>query len=267
MFIILILLSVIMSTIMYLYLIYKTKISSKFLLIDNIIVIAFSLLLIALSYYILNIKNIFLSIVILGMLIVSLGFGLTMIRFWRTPKRKVRAKDNELISPADGNIIYIKKIEKHEIPISIKKGVEVKLEELTKTEIITGPCWLIGINMTPFDVHKNCSPISGEVIFNEHFNGKFLSLKDPNAITQNERQTIIVKNDSLMVGMVQTASRLVKRIDSYVKVGDHINKGDWYGMIRFGSQVDLIIPDDYNVNVNLKEQVYAAKTIIAKKDI
>ncbi|MBI9054688.1 MAG: phosphatidylserine decarboxylase family protein [Bacteroidales bacterium] len=258
--------TVIISTIMYLYLIHKTKINKKFLFIDNIIVITFSFALTFILYLSTKFNYSVLYFLIAGLLVITDGFALTMIRFWRTPNRKLKAKENELISPADGNIIYIKRIEKGETPISIKNGLSITLNELTKTTLLNSPCWLIGINMTPFDVHKNCSPIEGEVILNEHFDGKFLSLKNTDALTQNERQTIVIKNNVSKIGIVQTASRLVRRIDSYVKKGDIIKKGEWYGMIRFGSQVDLIIPIDYTVNVNLKQQVYAVKTIIAFKN-
>jgi len=188
-----------------------------------------------------------------------------MLRFWHTPRRKITSNDGEIVSPADGNIIYIKKIEKNGIPISVKGKTFSKLEELTKTDILNVPCWLIGINMTPFDVHKNCAPIDGEVIINDHFDGKFLSLKDPSALSDNERNTYIIKKNDLQIGIVQIASKRVRRIDSYVRVGEQVKKGDWLGMIRFGSQVDLILPLSYKVQVNLKQQVYAGTTVLAKK--
>ena len=67
----------------------------------------------------------------------------------------------------------------------------------------------------------------------------------------------------MTVGIVQTASKLVRRIDSYVNEGDAITRGTWFGMIRFGSQVDLIIPATCEVAVNLGDQIYAMKTVIA----
>ena len=117
--------------------------------------------------------------------------------------------------------------------------------------------------MTPFDVHKNCSPIAGKIILNKHIPGKFLSLKEPKAIIENERNTLVIKNDHITIGIVQTASKLVRRIDSYVKQGDEIKRGEWFGMIRFGSQVDLIIPATCKVNVEIGQQIYAKSSIIA----
>lgn len=188
-----------------------------------------------------------------------------MIRFWRTPIRKINSVEHDIVSPADGNIIYVKKIENNEIPISIKGKSLSKLSELTKTDLLKTPCWLIGINMTPFDVHKNCSPIDGIIILNEHFDGKFLSLKDPISISDNERNTYVINNGELKVGVVQIASKRVRRIDTYVKVGEKVKKGDWLGMIRFGSQVDVILPYQSSIKISYGEQVYAGISIIATK--
>jgi phosphatidylserine decarboxylase len=256
---------VIISTLWYLYLHKKTRISLKFLYIDNVAVIVPSLIL---SIYLegINQIHIILLIIINFILIFGLSFTFTMIRFWRTPKRKIIAKDGEIVSPADGNVLYIKKIEKGEVPISIKKGLEASIEEIAQTDLLNQGSWLVGINMTPFDVHKNCAPIDGEVILNKHINGEFLSLKEPKALIRNERNTLVLKtDDNEFFGIIQTSSKLVKRIDSYIKVGQKIKQGDWFGMIRFGSQVDVIIPGNYTVSLEIGQQTYAGKTIIAVK--
>ncbi|MBN2350321.1 MAG: phosphatidylserine decarboxylase family protein [Bacteroidales bacterium] len=253
------------SSLWYYYLHKKTHISISFLYKDNLIVIGVVCLLTLCGYFIFDQKiyswAISLLLIPAGVLIFS--FTLTMIRFWRTPKRKITALEHEIVSPADGNIIYIKRIKKGETPVSIKKGTLASLEELTKTPILQSPCWLIGINMTPFDVHKNCAPVSGKIVLNTLTPGAFMSLKDFDALTKNERNTLVIQNNKITVGVVQTASRLVRRIVSYVSEGKDIKKGEWFGMIRFGSQVDLIIPDSCTINVSLKEQVYAGKTIMA----
>jgi phosphatidylserine decarboxylase len=262
--ILLLIVSIVASTVLYYYLHYKTRISLKYLFQDNVVVILLSFLLSYLllralpaSWYILA------FIVNLG-LVGAIAFGITMIRFWRTPIRRCEAPAEHIISPADGNVIYVEKIEAGQVPISVKGHTLAKLEELTKTNILDGPCWLIGINMTPFDVHKNCAPVPGKVVLNRHFDGKFLSLKEPDALKENERQTIVFDNNGMKVGIVQTASKLVRRIDTYVKEGDMLKRGDWVGMIRFGSQVDVIIPRKYNVKVKLKDQIYAGESVIAE---
>ena len=92
--------------------------------------------------------------------------------------------------------------------------------------------------------------------------GKILSLKDFNSDKDNERNTIVIDNNKISVGVVQIASRLVRRIDTYIKEGNFIKKGSWFGMIRFGSQVDLIIPASVKLEIKTQQQVYAGKTIV-----
>jgi phosphatidylserine decarboxylase len=173
-------------------------------------------------------------------------------------------KSDGIVSPADGKIIYIKRIDSGEIPISVKNGRKATLSEFANTGILDYPCWLIGINMTPFDVHRNCAPVDGRIILNRHYDGEFLSLKHQDALARNERNTIVIENPKGKIGVVQTASRLVRRIVTYKSEGESVSKGEWFGMIKFGSQVDLIIPAYCKVNVNLKQQVYAMNTLMAE---
>lgn len=255
----------VVSTLLYLYLHKKTRISLNYLLTDNVGVIVLSALLAWGLSLLLPTNWQWVSFVLNPGFVVGIAFGFTMIRFWRTPKRKIKAAAGEVVCPADGNVIYITKVEAGEVPVTIKGNRYSRLEELTKTDLLDKPCWLVGINMTPFDVHKNCAPIDGKIILNQHYDGKFLSLKEANALSENERNTYVIGNDDVKIGIVQIASRLVRRIDSYVKEGAGVKTGDWLGMIRFGSQVDVILPLDYEINVALEEQTYAGTTILAKK--
>ena len=261
--IILIIESLIVSTLLYLYLHKKTRISKKYIYIDNVGVIILSVLISVLLSGLLTDQVRPVIYIINLILIVGIAFLFTMIRFWRTPKRVSLAKETEIVSPADGNVIYIKKIDKGDVPISIKNKRISKLDELTKTELLETPCWLIGINMTPFDVHKNCAPVEGKIMLQKHFIGKFLSLKENKALTENERNTFVIKNNKIIIGVVQIASRLVRKIDVYKKEGVQVKRGDWIGMIRFGSQVDVILPVSCDIKIKEKDQLYAGKTIIA----
>lgn len=83
-------------------------------------------------------------------------------------------------------------------------------------------------------------------------------------MTENERHTYVIKNEMCQVGVIQIASKRVKRIDSYVNQGDLVKQGEWLGMIRFGSQVDVFLPIEARIKVDLKQQTYAAKTILAE---
>jgi len=251
--------SFIVSTLLYYYLHKKTRIHLKYLYIDNVAVGFFAFLV---SYNVFGQNLLYFAVNIL--LVVLFAFIITMVRFWRTPKRSVNAKDNEIVSPADGNVIYIKNIDSSDTPVSIKHKTISKLHEITKTNLLNAPCWLIGINMTPFDVHKNCAPIKGKILLNYHVNGKYLSLKNPAALSENERNTYVIQNESIQIGVVQIASKSVRRIVSYVDTHEIVNKGQWLGMIRFGSQVDVIIPKSSKLRISVGQQVYAIKTIIAE---
>ena len=261
-FFILLIEALIISTLLFLYLNYKAKVELKYLFIDNIIVA----LVAAATTNLFNnsyLDNLFYAIVLNMVMVPVMLILITLIRFYRVPFRKTNAKADDIISPADGNIIYIKRVEAGDVPITIKNGEISKLEELTNTDILNTPCWLIGINMTPFDVHKNAAPISGKIVLNKHFDGKYLSLKEAKAEIENERNTLVIDNGKFKVGIVQIASKKVRRIVTYYKEGEDIKRGEWFGIIKFGSQVDVIIPVNYQVNINLKDQVYAGKTIIA----
>lgn len=253
-----------LSTIWYAYLHKKTHISLRFLYKDNLLNISICcVLVLTLSQFV----SLWIAGV-LGIIAVFVCFSiLFLIRFYRIPfmrGRKVHSSEDELLSPADGNVIYIKRVEGGEVPCAVKNCRTATLNEVMQTGIINNPVWMIGINMTPFDVHRNASPLSGTIVLNHHINGQFASLKDKNALGINERNTMVINHNGHLVGIIQTASRLVRRIVTYKKEGEIISKGEWLGMIRFGSQVDLIIPAEWEVNVKLGEQVYTKETIIAR---
>jgi phosphatidylserine decarboxylase len=138
------------------------------------------------------------------------------------------------------------------------------LDELAGTELAAQPVWHIGISMVLTDVHVNRAPIGGTIRFVKHRRGKFLSLRDPRAASINERQTVIIGDGNTEVALVQIASRLVRQIVSFVRQGDTVAGGDRIGMIRFGSQVDVIIPLAVasECNIDVGQRVVAGETII-----
>lgn len=251
------------SIFLYCFLHKKTHISLKYLYKDNLLNIALSSLL---AGYVANKELLPLWMILVAILFIvpATCVLISTLRFYRIPLRRTSMEADGIVSPADGNIIYIKKLESGQVPISVKNGKAVTLNEFANTGILDGSCWLIGINMTPFDVHRNCAPVDGHLILNKHFDGEYLSLKYKDALARNERNTIVIESPNGKVGVVQTASRLVRRIVTYKSEGDQLVKGEWFGMIKFGSQVDLIIPSTCKLEINLKQQVYAKKTIIAK---
>jgi phosphatidylserine decarboxylase len=218
-----------------------------------------------LSIFLLNPSGNWYRNMILAALIVILSAILVICwSFYRDPNRNYKGRENIILSPADGKIIYIRKIEKGIIPVSIKGKSGIYLHEISKTDLIKEDCWLIGINMSILDVHVNRAPMQGEIIMAKHQSGKFLSLKLPESDVQNERYIVIIKNNKFLVGVIQIASRGVRRIKSFVKQGQNVNRGQRIGKIILGSQVDIILPIGVKPLIKEGLHVYAGLTPMAE---
>jgi len=263
--ILIILSSFLYSTAAFIFWVSKGGFNKKFLYTDNI------LLGIAISVFsILLYKSTAVSLP-LQLLIFSPGIGfclfviLFIYRFFRNPARTITSNPDEFVSPADGRIIYIKELEKGQIPVSVKKHRLANIEEITKTRIPEQPCYLIGIAMTLFDVHMNRAPISGKVILVKHTPGEYLGLNKPESTILNERNTIVIqREDGIMAAVVQIAARYVRRCIVSVSEGETVAHGSIIGRIRWGSQADLIIPRNCDIMVREGQQVYAGETVIAR---
>lgn len=196
----------------------------------------------------------------------SAFLGLLAWLFYRDPDR-VSPRDPRLIlSPADGQVIYIRKVTPSEIPAVEKKGRVLMLSELAQSSLQSFELWQVGISMVFTDVHVNRAPIDGIVTRVNHQPGRFLSLRDENAAGVNERQTLIIENGELAIGLVQIASRLVRRIVAYVNEGDSVTAGKRIGMIKFGSQVDLFIPTPRcnSLDVEVGDRLFAGITVLGR---
>jgi len=195
----------------------------------------------------------------------GLTFGILVFMFFRDPERESPDRHDVILSPADGHVIYVKKIVRDEIPISEKKQRTMKLSEFAKTEVLSEGAYLVGIGMSVMNVHVNRAPIAGKIELIKHKPGKFLSLKREDALSENERVTTIIDNDFFKIGVIQIASRLVRRIVSYVREQESVTSGQRIGMIKFGSQVDVLIPkmDFLMLNVKPGDEVKAGASILA----
>jgi len=201
--------------------------------------------------------------------------------FFRDPDRIISQEDN-IVSPADGTVVYIRKTSNDEIPISVKKGKKVLISELSESvEYKAYKEWyVVGIFMHPTSVHVNRAPIKGEVILVEHKQNKnfpmtlmwwkvLLGIKPyergSTHVLKNERNTILIKGKNFPLYVVQIADIYVNKIVSYVKVGNNVEKGQRIGMIKFGSQVDFIFPVLPNIDIAIKEgeKVKAGESIMA----
>ncbi len=189
-----------------------------------------------------------------------------LLFFFRDPERIPPKKERNIISPADGEIVYVKEIKRGEFPFSIKNKNHIPLTELTKEEFISSGGFQVGIGMNFLNVHVNRAPIAGKIIRLKRIPGKFYSLKKISSLLENERVCTIICGGNINVAIVQIASRLVRRIIPFIKEGDIVEFGQRIGMIRFGSQVDLLIPNERKVKILVKEkdEVKAGQTIIAR---
>lgn len=193
------------------------------------------------------------------------------IFFLRDPFRISPEGDNIIVAPADGKVCYIRRIQDGEVPVSIKSGIVVPLKEITKSslnEIRNG--YIVGIMMSFFDVHIQRSPISGRVIDQIHVPGSFLDIRfNAKRILREAERNILILNDMVnnyTIITIQLASNSVRRIVSFVRKGEDLKMGQRYGFVKFGSQVDIIIPDIAGLNFGIKkgDSVRAGETIIAK---
>ena len=159
-----------------------------------------------------------------------------IIQFFRVPKRNVNAKENDIISPADGKVVVI--------------------EEVEETEYFKDKRIQISIFMSPLNVHANFNPISGKIKYVKYHPGLFLVAWHPKSSTENERTTFVVEHKSGVALLFrQIAGAVARRICYYIETGDQVNAGDEFGFIKFGSRIDVFLPLDSKINVRIGDKV------------
>ena len=173
--------------------------------------------------------------------ILSLILLIFTFYFFRDPERVVPIGDDILVSPADGLITNI---------IEIKEGKKTYIK--------------VSIFLSIFNVHIQRLPISGEVTKVDYIEGKFINATLDKASDENERLKITIKNGNNLFYVTQIAGLIARRIVNYVKPNENINQGERYGIIKFGSRVDIEFPNSYNLMVSVGQQCIGGETIIAK---
>jgi phosphatidylserine decarboxylase len=203
--------------------------------------------------------------VLVWMLTVTFAFALLAYRFYRDPERTPPSGEGLIVSPAEGEVIYVREARDGVLPVSSKLGRSYPLEELTRTSLRHQDAVVVGVAMSFLDVHVNRAPIEGRIVFQRHFKGSFGSLRKPEMVFENERLTTLIERDGFQVAVVQIASRLVRQISSFVRAGEHVALGQRIGVIRFGSQVDLVLPmrPDLHVTVQPGTHVRAGRSVVA----
>jgi phosphatidylserine decarboxylase len=163
--------------------------------------------------------------------------------FFRDPEREIPRDTKALVSPADGKVIVV--------------------EKLKKCEYLPDPCIKVSIFMNVFNVHVNRMPFDGVVQKVLYDPGKFMNASFDKASIHNERNALIIKTKrGSCFAVVQIAGLIARRIVNCVQEGEKLKKGDRYGMIRFGSRLDLYLPYDFDVIVNMGEKTKAGSTIL-----
>ncbi|MAE07499.1 MAG: phosphatidylserine decarboxylase family protein [Bacteroidetes bacterium] len=180
-------------------------------------------------------------------ILIYIGFFVELIwtiSFFRVPDRTINLNENHVLSSADGKIVAI--------------------EEVTETEFFKDKRIMVSVFMSPFNIHVNWYPFNGKIIYTKYHPGKFLLAYNPKSSTDNERNSIVLeKEPGKSVLIRQIAGLMARRIVSMAKPDDKVNQGEEFGIIKFGSRVDLFLPTDVNVNVKIGEKVCAQKTVIA----
>lgn len=213
-------------------------------------------------------SNLGLGVAVFGQTSVALAFALLLVllRFWRDPERVPPETDGVVLSAADGEVVYVWNMTEDSAIAVSKRGRDYHLDELTGTMLATSPVHVVGVGMSFLDVHVTRCPVSGQVKLTKHIPGKFISLGKEEAPFVNERLTTVIENDALDVAIVQIASRLVRRVQTYLKMGDTVSGGQRLGMIRFGSLVAIIFPDREGVQIEVTpgDYVRAGISILAR---
>ena len=175
----------------------------------------------------------------------SIVILLLILQFFRNPVRNTIINEKHIISPVDGKVVNIKKVYE---------------KEYFKDERLQ-----VSIFMSPFNVHVTRYPISGKVNFSKYHPGEYLVAWHPKSSEKNERTTIVLENE--VVGEIlyrQIAGALARRIVNYAEVGENVTQGKDAGFIKFGSRVDLFLPVDSILNIEINQHVRGGEDIISK---
>ena len=172
------------------------------------------------------------------------GLLLFSLYFFRDPERQPPADENLAVAPAD--------------------GVVVEVKETGEDQLIKGKVKRIAIFLSVFDVHVNRAPIAGKITHSEAATGRFLDARHPSSGEVNARRTWAIKGKETTVVVRQITGAIARRICAWKKVGDAVERGERFGMIRFGSRTEVDLPVDAEILVDLRDRVRGGETPIAR---
>lgn len=177
----------------------------------------------------------------------SLFWGLLItyvFYFFRDPKRIIPSGPDVVVSAAD--------------------GVVVEIKEMIEPEVLQVPMKRVAVFLSVFDVHVNRAPIEGRVSFLKHHPGRFLDARHPEATRVNESQVWAFEGKTATLVVRQISGAIARRIVGWAKPGDHVRKGERFGMIRFGSRTEVYLPLESEICVKVGDRVQGGATVIAK---
>lgn len=166
------------------------------------------------------------------------------IYFFRDPERDVPEDEHLIVAAADGLVVGI--------------------EELEETEYQQGRMKRVAIFLSVFNVHVNRMPVSGRIKDTRYTKGKFHDVRHPDASAANEARSWLIENPRGPVVVRQIAGLIARRIVAWAHVGETLDRGDRFGMIRFGSRTEIYLPADCEILVKLGDRVAGASTPIAR---
>lgn len=159
--------------------------------------------------------------------------------FFRNPYRKIPDEPNAIVSPADGKVVAVRKLEDGRFFISVFLNI--------------------------FNVHINRSPIAGTVASVRHTRGKFLAAYKPEASEINEQNALVIQDGDFKVEVIQIAGLIARRIICWTKAEDNLAKGERFGLIRFGSRVDIFLPDTCEVLVHEGQTIKGGSDLLGRR--
>jgi phosphatidylserine decarboxylase len=161
--------------------------------------------------------------------------------FFRNPRREIAVDEDVILSPADGTVTDI---------------VPMETDEFVKE-----PCNKVVIFMSVFNVHVNRSPINGKIKLQKYFCGRFRPAYKDTVGFENEHHVLGIENDRIRISVKQIAGILARRIVSYVTLDDELKQGELYGMIKFGSCLEVVMPKNVEIAVTKGQKVAGGQTI------
>ncbi len=198
--------------------------------------------LISIVVFLLSLSLVHVNALKYGLIVLSIASFAFTVFFFRDPERNIPSGDKFVLSPADGKVVLVK---------------DVYEEEFLKSKAIQ-----VSIFLSPLDVHVNRVPCSGKVSYYRYLKGEYLVAFDEKSSERNERAVIGIENGRSKILIRQIAGFVARRIVCQLKPGDEVRGGERFGMIKFGSRVDVLMPKNSVLQVQLNQKVKAGETIL-----